>query len=117
MPLDTRAKAKGIPPRGRLPAKGKKAGSNSQNNRGNKRNNKRTAVSETDSNESDDGEESDVAPVVDKKKSSKRRHEESDAEAEVIDDNIEVPMEVEEVDVSNLNAVRNDESEVSMIFC
>ena len=118
MPLETRTKAKGIPPRGHLPPKAKKAGSKltSQKNVRNKKN-KRTADSETDGDESDNGKESNVAPVVGKKKSSKRRREESEAEVEVIDEDIEAPKEVEVVDVNNLNAVGNDESEVSKTFC
>ena len=111
MPLDTRTKAKGIPPRGHLPPKGKKAAkkSSSQKNAKNKKN-KRTV--DSDSDESDDTEKSNVGPVVGKKKPSKWWRGESESEAEVIDEDVEPPEDVvEEVDG---NAVGNDESEVSM---
>ena len=113
MPLDTRTKAKGIPPRGRLPPKGKKAGSNQKSN-------KKKRNADSDSDESD-GDKSNVAPVVRKKKPSKRRRasDVSESEGEEIDEDVEPPKEVvEEVDVRNAvgNDDNHDESEVSIAF-
>lgn len=113
MPLSTRTIAKGIPPKGHLAPKGKKAVSKSSNkNTKNAKNKKNKRNADSDSDESDE-------PVVKKKKSVKRQCVESEPksepEVEIIDEDAIEAAEVEEVDVIRKTA-EDEDNEVSTTF-
>lgn len=109
MPLSTRTIAKGIPPKGHLAPKGKKAVSKSSNkNTKNAKNKKNKRNADSDSDESDE-------PVVKKKKQRVESEPESEPEVEIIDEDAIEAAEVEEVDVIRKTA-EDEDNEVSTTF-
>jgi len=102
----TRRAAKGIPPRVRSPPRAKKPVPNKVG-----KNLKRHA-SESDDEEVGEPDSDDLVPKATKERHGKRqRIEESEEEEEVIDENVEPPIE----DVDDVDAEQLDDDEVSRL--